>query len=107
MMSGAGSRRYAGEEPNAEPQAQAVVEVKRECGSFRHSQTIKETRAELQAYGDKIGDMISRIEEQDIGGPKQKQLEEENELLQIQVEELTLKLERSYIPLPEKDISGK
>lgn len=90
-------------------QAQAVVEVKKEM--VDHSaiaKQLKETRADLQAYGDKIGDMISRIEEQDIGGPKQKQLEEENELLQIQVEELTLKLERIlHSSSQKKDISAE
>ncbi len=69
---------------------------------------LKESQAELKTYGDKIGEMLSRIEGHDLGGPKQKQLEEENEMLQIQVEELTLKLEKLlHASTQKKDISAE
>ncbi len=69
---------------------------------------LKETQIELQTYGDKIGEMLSRIGGHDLIGPKQKKLEEENEMLQIQVEELTLKLEKVlHATTQKKEISAE
>lgn len=73
----------------------AVTEAKKpEEDRSAIAKQLKETRDELRSYGERIGDMLARIEESETGSSREKELEEENEQLQIQVEELTLKLEK-------------
>ena len=86
-----------------------IAEVKQvEEDRTEVAKQLKETQSELQAYGDRISELLSRIEGKDMGGSKQRQLEEENELLQIEVEELTLKLEKAlHATTQKKEISAE
>ena len=86
-----------------------IAEVKQvEEDRTEVAKQLKETQSELQAYGDRISELLSRIEGKDMGGSKQRQLEEENELLQIEVEELTLKLEKAlHGTTQKKEISAE